>query len=87
MDISQHIINFFIFFFMGSSMQRIISVKAEVLKITGECVEYLDLKDKKNLTQLEIIGTSMRYFPELDCNNTTPGEEQRALNLPKLIHL
>ena len=53
----------------------------------GNMTKALDLNNKTNLTHLEVFNTTMQYFPEGDCNNTTPVEEQRALNLPNLTHL
>ena len=79
----------FIIFLVEKDLNTgILVAKAEALTIQGQrCLGYLDLKTKTNLQSLRVLGTSMQYFPEGDCNNTVPDEDLRVLNLPNLRYL
>ena len=61
MDILNHSVTLFIFFFMARGAQRCVLVIAETLKITAyQCEEYLNLKNKTNVDPLVVESTSMQ---------------------------
>ena len=72
-----------IFFLTNNGLQRILPAEAQKLTI-NQCVEYLDLQNKTHFTEIEVTKTTMTYFPEVECNNTTPQEDQTPLHLPNL---
>ena len=80
---------FLILFMVEIDLQGSIKeTKAETLTIQGQqCAGYYDLIDEVNVTEVEVLGTSMQYFPEGDCNNAVPDADLRVLNLPNLKQL
>ena len=85
MDTLLYIITSFIIFFLDIGLQRSMSVTAAIMSLTqNQCVGYLDLKDRTDLQTINVMATSMQYFPEGDCNSTAADEESRVLVLPSL---
>ena len=76
-------------FLINDGLQRNVLVMGSVRQFRGnhQCLEYNFLKDETSTTFMSVIGTSMQYFPEGNCNNAIPEEELRVLQLPEMESL